>query len=816
MTGSSKRWLRAIARSRRHGSIRLSLVLLVVVPVCAMTALWGAGSAVLLDPWQRLSESRGDFRATEAVWNPLRQALQAERRQTLVWLATGDGREELETLRHETDAAIDGYGHADLNDLWPEVTGFPAASSELAGRLTELEAARTAIDGERLTRLDAFDAYTRAVEAANNLFQPLVRHADFGSELTEALFDLLSLIETGELLSQENALLGAATVTGTISTGEREALTSAVAVRRHLVERLIPQLPRDQQRLLEETFALDDGAALALLESAVISGATPAGSGADGELALPRLEPAWAQAPAAVGESFGRLALTRRAALTDQATHDEEGFLRRVLISSAIGLAGVIACGLVSFRITRSLLTRMSGLRRATLELAEQRLPELVDRLRRGEHVPEADRVPTLDFGSDELGRVAKAFGTAQRTAVAVALEQAELREGTRRMFLNMSRRTQVLLHRQLGVIDGMEHKTTDPGDLADLYAIDHLAARMRRNAESLTILSGATPGRRWHTAVPLSEILRGSVSEIENYTRVVLDGTADHAVIGPAVGDVIHLLAELIENGTMFSPPHTEVHVRPVPVAQGVAVEIEDRGLGMPPADLEAANHLLAAPPEFSLTTLGVDPRLGLIVVSHLARRHDITITLRPSSYKGLLAVVLLPNAILEEPVATVGIPHDDRAERHLASVPHGESGRHRRVLPAVPGGDPIERVDAAPPGPPPPAAGLPRRVRMTHLAPQLLDGPPAPRPAGAPGAPGAPGPGRPAEPGGPAGKTAADEAREAAEAERSAGQARAVLLALRRGTRRALDEPSPLGPPHPLSQPDSTRRPHDGDPSR
>ncbi|WP_059013333.1 sensor histidine kinase [Streptomyces specialis] len=820
MTGSSNSWLGAIARSRRYGSIRLSLVLLVVIPVCAMAGLWAAGTAVILDPWQRLSDGRGDFRTTESVWSPLRQALQAERRGTMARQATGGPRDARDARRQETDAAIDTYTRAALDRLWPDVPEFPAVSAELTGRLAELETAREAIDEGRLGRLEAFDAFTRAVRAADALFQPIARTSDSSSDLTEDLLDLLALLEAGEMLSQESALLGAAMTAGTISAEERDTLTAAIAVRLQLLDHLGPHLEPSQRRLLDETFTLDAGAHLAALENAVITGSAPTASGAGDELVLPRLDPEWAEAPAAVLEGFGRVVAERRAGLTAQAEHDENAFVRRLVLSSVIGLVGVIGTGLISFRITRSLLTRMSALRAATLDLAERRLPDLVDRLRRGERVPEADRAPGLDFGTDELGRVASAFGAAQRTAVAVALEQAALREGTRRMFLNMSRRTQVLLRRQLGVIDAMEHKATDPADLADLYAIDHLAARMRRNAESLTILSGATPGRRWHAAVPLGDILRGAVSEVENYARVVVDGTADHAVIGPAVGDVIHLLAELIENGTVFSPPHTEVHVRPVTVAQGVAVEIEDRGLGMAAADLEAANRLLSDPPEFSLTALGEDPRLGLIVVSHLARRHDITITLRPSSYKGLLAVVLLPREILAAPPvqAAPAVPHDDRADRHLASVPHAEAGRHRR-LPAAPGGDGQGRAGTAlPEERPRPANALPRRVRMTHLAPQLRQGPPgAPPPAALTGPPAQDPTAGPAP--GPAQDSArgpAAAAREAAEAERSAGQARAVLLALRGGTRRALDEPSPHRPPRPHSQPDSTRSSHDGDPSR
>ncbi|MDV7217985.1 ATP-binding protein [Streptomyces prunicolor] len=253
---------------------------------------------------------------------------------------------------------------------------------------------------------------------------------------------------------------------------------------------------------------------------------------------------------------------------------------------------------------------------------------------------------------------------------MSVALEQAALREGVRLVFHNMSRRIQLLVHRQLTVIDSMERKEQDPQLLSDLYRVDHLATRMRRNAESLTVLSGAAPRRRWKQAVPLADLLRSAVSEIEGYTRVVVEPLPPIAVLGPAVGDTIHLMAELIENGVTFSPPHTEVRVRALPVAQGYAVEVEDRGLGLTTEEYAAANELLHHPRDFSFTTLGEDPRLGLFTVGHLAQRHGVTASLQASSYGGSLAVVVLPHALTESAADMLPPTLDARAERHLASV--------------------------------------------------------------------------------------------------------------------------------------------------
>ncbi|MGH1555131.1 ATP-binding protein [Streptomyces sp. L7] len=353
----------------------------------------------------------------------------------------------------------------------------------------------------------------------------------------------------------------------------------------------------------------------------------------------------------------------------------------------------------------------MSGLRAETLELAEERLPELITRLRTQGKRAELDDLPELDYGTDELGKVAEAFNSAQRTAVSVALEQASLREGARLVFHNMSRRIQLLVHRQLTVIDSMERKEQDPQLLAELYRVDHLATRMRRNAESLTVLSGAAPRRRWKQAVPLSDLLRSAVSEIEGYTRVVVEPLPPIAVLGPAVGDTIHLMAELIENGVTFSSPHTEVRVRALPVAQGYAVEVEDRGLGLAVDEYAAANELLHHPKDFSFTTLGEDPRLGLFTVGHLAQRHGITASLQASSYGGSLAVVVLPQALTEPVADGVPSPLDARAERHLASV----AGSPTDPFPAP--GQPTGPV-GGPPRAGVTAGGMPMRTRRTRNA--------------------------------------------------------------------------------------------------
>src|SRR6202042_3369154 len=198
-----------------------------------------------------------------------------------------------------------------------------------------------------------------------------------------------------------------------------------------------------------------------------------------------------------------------------------------------------------------------------------------------------------------EIAKVAQAFATVQRTAVEAAVGQANLRKGVNQVFLNLSLRNQSLLHRQLGMLDGMERRTSDPAVLADLFRLDHLTTRMRRHAEGLIIMSGATPGRGWRDPVPVVDVLRAAIAEVEDYVRVDVVSESPDLVAGIAVNDVIHLIAELVENATVFSPPNARIEIRADRVGAGLVAEVEDRGLGLSADEIDEINRLLANPSE-------------------------------------------------------------------------------------------------------------------------------------------------------------------------------------------------------------------------
>ncbi|MFJ9897339.1 nitrate- and nitrite sensing domain-containing protein [Streptomyces sp. NPDC091280] len=696
----------------RGRSIRASLITLAVVPGTAMVLLWLSGSFALFDQWHN-ANNVGQAAKTTYALVPAIGEFQKERQLTVGLLAAHGSSTALEAQRRRTDAVLAGFRKADSASAGVGSAQYQAQLGTVRKRLSALNTERTAVDGGKSTRQQAYAAYSDAVSSVLNLFGML--STDSGDAATAAdAGHALAFLRGTEALSQEEAILGGVAASGKLSVQERSSLAAAQAVRASvLTNEVEPYLPTGMGAALDKVMSGRDQDAMAAFEATVA--AAPAGH--DGTIAVPRTTTARAAAPARVTGGVQAVEGQFLNKVTSDSQDRTHQVLMKAMLGSALALVAVLAVALLSWRITRSLLGRMSGLRAETLELAEERLPELITRLRTQGKRAELDDLPELDYGTDELGKVAEAFNSAQRTAVSVALEQASLREGARLVFHNMSRRIQLLVHRQLTVIDSMERKEQDPQLLADLYRVDHLATRMRRNAESLTVLSGAAPRRRWKQAVPLADLLRSAVSEIEGYTRVVVEPLPSVAVLGPAVGDTIHLMAELIENGVTFSPPHTEVRVRALPVAQGYAVEVEDRGLGLTVDEYAAANELLHHPKDFSFTTLGEDPRLGLFTVGHLAQRHGITASLQASSYGGSLAVVVLPQALTEPVADGVPSPLDARAERHLASV----AGSPADPLPGRPtgpvGGPPRTGVTTG---------GMPMRTRTgPPAAPREADPP-------------------------------------------------------------------------------------------
>ncbi|MGV9255032.1 nitrate- and nitrite sensing domain-containing protein [Streptomyces sp. NPDC003697] len=316
---------------------------------------------------------------------------------------------------------------------------------------------------------------------------------------------------------------------------------------------------------------------------------------------------------------------------------------RDAIISGALILL-VLGVSLVgAFVVARSMIRSLRRLQETATKVAQDRLPELVKQLSEADPQDVDTSVESVGVHSrDEIGQVAAAFDDVHREAVRLAAEQALLRGNVNAMFTNLSRRSQGLIQRQLSLISELESREADPDQLSSLFKLDHLATRMRRNGENLLVLAGEEPGRRWTRPVPLVDVLRAAASEVEQYERIELAAVPTTEVAGRVVNDLVHLLAELLENATSFSSPQTKVKVTGHALPDGrVLIEIHDTGIGLSPEDLAAINERLASPPTVDVS---VSRRMGLFVVGRLSQRHGIRIQLRPSDSGGTTALVMLP----------------------------------------------------------------------------------------------------------------------------------------------------------------------------
>ncbi|WP_405794360.1 nitrate- and nitrite sensing domain-containing protein [Streptomyces sp. NBC_01506] len=316
----------------------------------------------------------------------------------------------------------------------------------------------------------------------------------------------------------------------------------------------------------------------------------------------------------------------------------QDAYINGALIVVVLGVSLVGA-----FVVARSMIRSLRRLQETATKVAQDRLPELVKQLSEADPQDVDTSVESVGVHSrDEIGKVAAAFDDVHREAVRLAAEQALLRGNVNAMFTNLSRRSQGLIQRQLSLISELESREADPDQLSSLFKLDHLATRMRRNGENLLVLAGEEPGRRWTRPVPLVDVLRAAASEVEQYERIELASVPTTEVAGRVVNDLVHLLAELLENATSFSSPQTKVRVTGHALPDGrVLVEIHDTGIGLSPEDLAAINERLASPPTVDVS---VSRRMGLFVVGRLSLRHGIRIQLRPSDSGGTTALVMLP----------------------------------------------------------------------------------------------------------------------------------------------------------------------------
>jgi signal transduction histidine kinase len=644
----------------RRRSIRLRIFLLVAIPIVSLMGLYAFAATITAFDAINLARSTTLKNTIGTPTGNLEAAVDAERLVAVVYLAAPApsnlaGLKAQERKTEQAQAAFKAAAAATMNSS-PSAQEKQAIAALLA-QSAGLTSLRSQIGSLSISRPQAIATYANVINAADAVLNDTILQETNVSVVTQSL----ALVRAGrseEVLLEEDALINGDAIAKTFSAADRQQFAQLVGSRRTMYAQALPDMQPVYRAYYLKDVNPQASAALEHMENAVIADTRPG-------RVPPVSLPSWNLAVGAVSAGLSNASYQAATDITTRAQPVADATFLRLFLVGGLGLLAVILSIIISVWIGRGLVQQLAALRRSALDLANKRLPSVVERLRAGQDVDVSAEAPPLESSGDEIGQVREAFNAVQRTAVEAAVDEARLRRGISDVFRNLARRSQSLLHRQLALLDTMERRASDPEELENLFRIDHLTTRMRRHSEGLIILSGESPGRGWRHPVPFVDVLRAAVAEVEDYSRIRVTTGSRAALIGPAVADVIHMIAELAENATIFSPPTSPVRIHGDLVGRGYAIEIEDRGLGIPPEKLAEINRNFAQPPQFDLSG---SERLGLFVAGQLALRHDIRITVQGSPFGGTTAIVLIPTALVVTEgsyTAEVAPPPGDRAIR-------------------------------------------------------------------------------------------------------------------------------------------------------
>ncbi|HEX3926073.1 MAG TPA: nitrate- and nitrite sensing domain-containing protein [Streptosporangiaceae bacterium] len=674
--------------------------MLVAIPILSLIGLYAFAAATTASTAINLQRSRTLFTSIGTPTGNFESQSDLERQSAVVYLAAPlpSNLAALRAQEAKTEQAGVGLRNAIAAAMGsanaPEKSAFDAMLTAAAN----LSAVRTQVASLSISRPAAIAAYAKVVADGDEVLTQVVLREDSTQVVSQSLA-LVRAGESEESLLEANALLTGDILARTFSAADRQQFTQFIGAHRAIFAQALADMQPRYRAFYQRDISPQATASLTALENKVIADNHPT-----------RMPPvqitSWTLAAGAVSAGLSNAAEQSAAQLTTDAQPAANATFLRVYLVGGLGLLAIILSIIMSVWIGRGLVSQLAALRRSALDLANTRLPSVMERLRAGQKVDVAQEAPPLEVSGDEIGQVREAFNAVQRTAVEAAVDEANLRRGVSDVFRNLARRSQSLLHRQLALLDAMERRASEPEELEDLFRIDHLTTRMRRHSEGLIILSGESPGRGWRHPVPFVDVLRAAVAEVEDYTRIRVTTGTRVALIGPAVADVIHMVAELAENATIFSPPNAPVRIHGDVVGRGYAIEIEDRGLGIAEEKMAAINHDFAHPPQFDLSG---SEQLGLFVAGQLARRHDIRITLQPSAFGGTTAIVLIPKTlVVDEGAYDVQASVTPTGER-AARIPGGRYGSLGQTALTEPLGQRSALPSAAEPPPAPPASPSP-----------------------------------------------------------------------------------------------------------
>ncbi|MEU8694846.1 nitrate- and nitrite sensing domain-containing protein [Streptomyces sp. NPDC048665] len=632
----------------RNWRISTRLVSLLALPVVAATSLGALRIDQNINDIQQLDNMKLLTDMTKQA-TELAAALQEERDQSAGPMSHGLKATDytVKGYQEKTDRArenfLDASEQIDAASKDGQLQGVRDALVGLANQLDDLAKIRRSAYQSPGNSTQTIESYHRLITQLISLSQDMAE-ASSNPEMISRTRALAAFSTAKEYASVERATIAAALPSTTASKGdlsENDRLYGQSAFQSENSELAIFRKIYSSQNAEELLKPIDEGNPTI---EAADTYAKRAFESASGMQQLPaRSYRDWVDDSSTKIEQMKKIEHTLLEEMEQKARELKSATQQDAIISGALILL-VLGVSLVgAFVVARSMIRSLRRLQETATKVAQDRLPELVKQLSESDPQDVDTSVESVGVHSrDEIGQVAAAFDDVHREAVRLAAEQALLRGNVNAMFTNLSRRSQGLIQRQLSLISELESREADPDQLSSLFKLDHLATRMRRNGENLLVLAGEEPGRRWTRPVPLVDVLRAAASEVEQYERIELASVPTTEVAGRVVNDLVHLLAELLENATSFSSPQTKVKVTGHALPDGrVLIEIHDTGIGLSPEDLAAINERLASPPTVDVS---VSRRMGLFVVGRLSQRHGIRIQLRPSDSGGTTALVMLP----------------------------------------------------------------------------------------------------------------------------------------------------------------------------
>jgi signal transduction histidine kinase len=664
----------------RNWRVRWRVLALVLIPTLAAVALGAARVQAARDTAAAAGRT-GQLGTLGTNLTALVESLEDERDLTAGYVAaklsgnTGEagsllgkvqGQEEITNRRTSVvQAGIGQIGSA-----------FPAVATEdLAivqgslGAITELRVLAGTLPGStapsQMSALPLVIRYSNLI-ATMLEFDNDIAAGSSNATLAQTVTSFAALVQAQEDASQQRALVFSALQAGTFETGAQSAVTAAQSSQQSVTttyQKVSANLP---------SYVPGTGLTAGLTQNQQFSDSVTgpqidlATQAENDAIAASSLGESIGQGATAAGQWFTNMTFTlgqmrqveqdELSSIAVQATATQAGAQNSVKLTSLIVAVVILLVLIATVVMARSMIIPLRRLRADALDVADHRLPAMVKRLSQ-EAASESIQIEPIGIDStDEIGEVARAFDQVHSEAARLAGDEAMLRANLNAMFVNLSRRSQTLIERQLGIIETLEQSEQDASRLSSLFRLDHLATRMRRNSENLLVLAGHEAPRKWTQPVALVDVVRAAVSEIEQYDRITLSVQAKLVIAGRAASDVVHLVAELVENATTFSRKDTQVFVTgQLLVSGGVLVEITDEGLGIPEQELAYANWRLDNPP---VIDVAVSRRMGLFVVGRLAARHGIKVRLRRAQSGGLSALIWVPETVAETELTSMPDP--------------------------------------------------------------------------------------------------------------------------------------------------------------